>query len=64
MAPQERAVRSVSLKIPDKNRVKLYQGNYALVTGVSNYQDNPWGDLSRVVEDVKAVRQVLEGQGF
>ena len=64
MAPQERAVRSVSLKIPDKNRVKLYQGNYALVPGASNYLDNPWGDLSSVVEDVKAVRQVLEGQGF
>ena len=64
MAPQERAVRSVSLKIPDKNWVKLYQGNYALVTGASNYQDNPWGDLSSVVEDVKAVRKVLEGQGF
>ena len=64
MASQEKAVRSVSLKIHDKNRVKLYQGNYALVTGASNYQDNPSGDLSSVVDDVKAVRQVLEGQGF
>ena len=64
MASQEKAVRSVSLKIHYKNRVKLYQGNYALVTGASKYQDNPSGDLSSVVEDVKAVRKVLEGQGF
>ena len=63
MAPQERAVRSVSLKIPDKNRVKLYQGNYAWVIG-GNYQDNPWGDLSSVGEGLKAVCQALEGQGF
>ena len=64
MASQERTVRPVSTKIPDGNRVKLYQGNYALVIGASNYQDNPWGDLSSVGEDVKAVRQALEGQGF
>ena len=64
MASQEKAVRSVSRKIHDKNRVKLYQGNYALVIGASNYQDNPWEDLSSVGEDVKAVYQALEGQGF
>ena len=64
MASQQRAVRPVSLKVPDGNRVKLYQGNYALVIGASYYQDNPWGDLSSVGEDVKAVRQALEGQGF
>ena len=64
MASQERTVRPVSTKIPDGNRVKLYQGNYALVIGASNYQDNPWGDLSSVGEDVKAVRQALAGQGF
>ena len=64
MASQVSAVRPVSPKIPDGNRVRLYQGNYALVTGASNYQDNPSGDLSSFVEDVKAVRQVLEGQGF
>ena len=64
MASRERAVSPVSHKIPDENRVKLYQGNYALVIGASYYQDNPWGDLSSVGEDVKAVRQALEGQGF
>ena len=64
MASQERAVRPVSPKIPNGNRVRLYQGNYALVIGASNYQDNPSGDLSSVVEDVKAVRQVLEDKGF
>ncbi len=50
--------------MPDGNQVKLYQGSYALVIGASNYQDNAWGDLSSVGEDVSAVRQALEGQGF
>ena len=63
-ASQQRAIRPVSHKIPDGNRVKLYQGSYALVIGASNYQDNAWGDISSVGEDVKAVRQALEGQGF
>ena len=62
-ASQQRAIRPVSLKMPDGNQVKLYQGSYALVIGASNYQDNAWGDLSSVGEDVSAVRQALEGQG-
>ena len=32
--------------------------------GASKYQDNAWGDLSSVGEDVKAVRLALEGQEF
>ena len=63
-ASQQRAIRPVSLKMPDGNQVKLYKGSYALVIGASNYQDNAWSDLSSVGEDVKAVRQALEGQGF
>jgi hypothetical protein len=54
---ESRAIRPVSLKMPDGNQVKLYQGSYALVIGASNYQDNAWGDLSSVREDVRAVRQ-------
>ena len=61
---ESRAIRPVSLKMPDGNQVKLYQGSYALVIGASNYQDNAWDDLSSVREDVSAVRQALEGQGF
>ena len=62
--PPQRAIRPVSLKMPDGNQVKLYQGSYALVIGASDYQDNAWGDLSSVGEDVKAVSQALEAQGF
>ena len=61
---ESRAIRPVSLKMPDGNQVKLYQRSYALVIGASNYQDNAWGDLSIVKKDVSAVRQALEGQGF
>ena len=61
---QNRAIRPVSLQIPNGGEVQLYQGSYALVIGVSDYQDNAWGDLSSVGEDVKAVRQTLAGQGF
>ena len=50
--------------MPDENRVKLYQGNYALVIGAIDYQDNSWWDLGSVGEDVKALRQALEGHGF
>ena len=63
-ASQQRAIRPVSLKMPDVNQVKLYQSSYALVIGTSKYQDNAWGDLSSVGEDVKAVRLALEGQEF
>ena len=52
---QQRAIRPVSLKMPTGEQVELYQGSYALVIGASNYQDNAWGDLSSVGEDVNAV---------
>jgi hypothetical protein len=61
---QSRAISPVTIQIPDGEQVELYKGSYALVIGASNYQDNAWSDLSSVGEDVKAVRQALEGQGF
>ncbi len=61
---QSRAIRPVTIQIPDGEQVELYKGSYALVIGASDYQDNAWSDLSSVGEDVKAVRQALEGQGF
>ena len=61
---QSRAIRPVNLRIPDQGQVQLYKGSYALVIGASDYQDNSWGDLSSVREDVAAVRQALEEQGF
>ena len=61
---QSRAIRPVIIQIPDGEQVELYKGSYALVIGASDYQDNAWSDLSSVREDVKAVREALEEQGF
>ena len=36
---QNRAIRPVSLQIPNGEQIELYQGSYALVIGVSNYQE-------------------------
>ena len=54
---ESRAIRPVTIQIPNQGQVELYKGSYALVIGASNYQDNAWGDLSSVREDVKAVRE-------
>ena len=61
---QTRAIRPVNIPIPNEGQIELYKGSYALVIGASNYQDNMWGDLSSVREDVTAVHQALEEQGF
>ena len=61
---QTRAIRPVKLQIPSGKSVDLYQGSYALVIGVSDYQDNAWVDLDSVPADVDAVRKTLERQGF
>ena len=61
---QSRAIRPVTIQIPNQGQFELYKGSYALVIGASDYQDNSWGDLSSVREDVKAVREALEEQGF
>ena len=61
---QNRAIRPVSLQIPNGGEVQLYQGSYALVIGVSDYQDNAWADLSSVSQDVDAVSEALQGHGF
>ena len=61
---QNRAIRPVSLQIPNGEQIELYQGSHALVIGVSDYQDNAWVDLDSVPADVDAVRKTLERQGF
>ena len=61
---QNRAIRPVSLQIPNGGEVQLYQGSHALVIGISEYQDNAWVDLESVGADVEAVRETLEEQGF
>ena len=61
---QNRAIRPVNIQIPNEGEVQLYEGSYALVIGVSDYQDHAWVDLDSVGADVKAVRETLEEQGF
>ena len=61
---QTRAIRPVNLQIPNEGEVQLYQGSYALVIGVSDYQDNAWVDLGSVRADVDAVSGTLEEHGF
>lgn len=43
--------------------VKLYEGSYALVIGISDYT-NGWKSLKGVKEDVTAIETVLIKQGF
>ncbi len=61
---QTRAIRPVNIQIPNEGKVQLYEGSYALVIGVSDYQNNAWVDLDSVPADVDAVRKTLERQGF
>ena len=61
---QSRAIRPVNIQIPNEGEVQLYQGSYALVIGVSDYQDNAWVDLDSVGSDVEAVSETLEEHGF
>ena len=56
---QNRAIRPVSLQIPNGEQIELYQGSHALVIGVSDYQDNAWVDLDSVSADVEAVKETL-----
>ena len=61
---QNRAIRPVSIQIPNEGEVQLYKGSYALVIGVSDYQDNAWVDLGSVKADVDAVSNTLQEHGF
>ena len=54
---ESRAIRPVTIQIPNQGQIELYKGSYALVIGASEYQDNAWGDLTSVREDMRAVRQ-------
>ena len=48
---------------PDGKEVALYQGSFALLIGASAYT-NGWPKLPQVPDDLRAVRAVLERQGF
>jgi len=48
---------------PDGKDLLIYQESYALIIGGSNYT-NGWPSLPGVKDDVEAVKQILEAQGF
>ena len=61
---QSQAVRPVNIWNQDVEQVELFKGSCALVIGASDYQDNSWSDLTNIKEDIVAVSQALEEQGF
>ena len=62
-AAQERGIVPVLIKDKSGNQVGLYKGSYALVIGVSNYGEY-WPTLRGVRDDVRAVSETLNSQGF
>ena len=60
---QERGIVPVLIKDKSGNQVGLYKGSYALVIGVSNYGGH-WPTLRGVRDDVRAVSETLNSQGF
>lgn len=56
-------VQALAVLDEDGNRVLLYEGSYALVIGVSRY-NNGLQPLPGVLSDVKAVKSALEHNGF
>lgn len=53
---------AVSLTLKDGTSVKLYDKSYALVIGVSEYQE--WPDLPGVQGDIESVSKILKRHGF
>ncbi len=54
---------SVFLKNANGEPVQLYKNSYALLIGASNYY-NGWPKLNGVLQDIAAVKDELEKQGF
>jgi len=53
---------SISLPLQDGSTVELYDKSYALLIGVSDYED--WPDLPGVEDDIEAVGNGLKKHGF
>ena len=55
----------VTVRTEDGEELSLYKDSYALVIGNGAYRpENGWNPLSRAVNDVKEVAEVLERHGF
>jgi formylglycine-generating enzyme required for sulfatase activity len=62
--PQTHAASLLSIKDQAGNEVLKYKGSYALVIGVSRYQDEGWPDLYGVEQDIKEVAKILQELNF
>lgn len=58
----DRGLRVVEVKTPSGKKVGLYNESHALVIGVSDYAN--WPVLPGVMDDISAVKDALELQGF
>jgi len=54
---------SVTLLNSKGESVELYKNSYALIIGVSNY-NNGWPSLAGVIKDIAEIKDILEEQGF
>ena len=61
-AASERGLQRLPIKDANGREVGLYTGSFALVIGVSDYDE--WTDLPGVRDDVPQVRAALEKHGF
>ena len=59
----DRGIVPIAVKDKSGKQIGLYKESHALVIGVSEYT-NGWPRLPGVVEDIQAVKAVLEAQGF
>lgn len=63
-AADSRGLWNISISIPGQAKpVPLYGESHALVIGEARY-DNGWPKLAGVKDDVEAIAQILEKQGF
>lgn len=54
----------VKAQLPEGGELPLYQNSYALVIGVSDYDDDRWNDLGNAVPDAREVAKALQQRGF
>lgn len=48
----------------DGDSTLLYEGSYALLIGVSQYENDGWPDLDQIPDELISVKNALEGHGF
>src|ERR1043166_2890948 len=62
--PDNRGTKPIVVENRKGKTVQTYDESHALVIGVSRYENDFWGPLPGVEDDVKAVSEELAKQGF